>query len=131
MCLDMIEKPDLSLVRSKLVQERLSLPQHRNDLGPPQVWATYTSRLYALFEEPSGRLVALVEASGLNDVQPGWWIDSAFRGKDYGNKVIDILAQHLKAQGVTRIGPILITTYQQQYDEQSSKLAQRLRSYFE
>lgn len=127
----MIEKAALSSAQSKLIQERLSLPEHRNDLGPPQVWATYVSGLFALFEETSGRLVALVEASGLNDVKPGWWIDSAFRGRGYGKKVIDILAQHLKARGVTRIGPMAITTYQQQYDKQSSKLAQRLRSYFE
>ncbi|MCF6254989.1 MAG: GNAT family N-acetyltransferase [Gammaproteobacteria bacterium] len=127
----MIEKSVLSPAQSKLIQERLSLSEHRNDLGPPQVWAAYESGLFALFEETSGRLVALVEASGLNDVQPGWWIDSAFRGRGYGKKVIDILAQHLKARGVTRIGPIAITTHQQQYDKQSSKLAQRLRSYFE
>ncbi len=66
----MIEKAALSSAQSKLIQERLSLPEHRNDLGPPQVWATYVSGLFALFEETSGRLVALVEASGRNDVQP-------------------------------------------------------------
>jgi len=89
------------------------------------------SGLFAFFEATSGQLVALVEASGINDVRPGWWVDSTFRGRGYGNKVIDLLAQHLKARGVTRIGPMAITTHQQQYDQQSSKLAQRLRSHFE
>ena len=127
----MIEKSALSPVQSALVQERLSLAEHVNDLGPPQVWATYASGLFALFEATSCRLVALVEVSGLDNVQPGWWIDSAFRKQGYGKKVIDVLAKYLKERGVTRIGPIAITTYQQQYDKQSSKLAKRLRSYFE
>ncbi|MFZ5555483.1 MAG: GNAT family N-acetyltransferase [Pseudomonadota bacterium] len=127
----MVEKAALSPAQSQLVHDRLSLPAHRDDLGPPQVWGTYMSGLLAFFEATSGQLVALVEASGRNDVRPGWWVDSAFRGRGYGNKVIDLLAQHLKARGVTRIGSMAITTHQQQYDQQSSKLAQRLRSHFE
>ena len=127
----MIEKTALSAAQLKLIAERLSLPEHKNDLGPSKVWSVYSSGLFAYFEATSGRLVALVEASGSNNVQPGWWIDSAFRGQGYGGKVVDLLAEHLKARGVTSIGSMAITTHQQQFDQQSSKLAQRLRRHFE
>lgn len=127
----MIEKSALSSAQLKLIEERLSLPEHQNDLGPPQVWRIYSSGLFAYFEATSGRLVALVEASGLDNVQPGWWVDTAFREQGYGRKVVDLLAEHLKARGVKSIGSMAITTHQQQYDQQSSKLAQRLRSHFE
>lgn len=127
----MIEKAALSPAQLQLVQERLTLPEHQYDLGPPKVWACYVSGLFAFFEKTSGQLVAIVEASGLNDVCPGWWVDSVFRGRGYGRQVVDLLAQHLKVRGVTRIGSIAITTNQQQYDLQSSKLAQRLRRHFE
>jgi len=70
----MIEKSALSPAQSTLIQERLSLPEHRNDMGPPQVWTTYASGLFAFIEATSGRLVALVEASGLDGVKPGWWM---------------------------------------------------------
>ena len=131
MCLTMIEKTALSAAQLKLIAERLSLPEHQDDLGPPKVWGVYSSGLFAYFEAASGRLVALVEASGLNNVQPGWWVDSAFRGQGFGRKVVDLLAEHLKARGVTSIGSMAITTHQQQFDQQSKKLAQRLRRHFE
>jgi len=127
----MIEKAELSPERLQLVQERLSLPEHQHDLGPPKVWACYASGLFAFFEETSGQLIALVEASGLDDVRPGWWVDSAFRGRGFGGQVVDLLAQYLKSRGVTHVGKIAITTNQQQYDQQSIKLAQRLRRHFE
>ena len=131
MCLTMIEKTALSAAQLKLIAERLSLPEHQDDLGPPKVWGVYSSGLFAYFEAASGRLVALVEASGLHNVQPGWWVDSAFRGQGFGRKVVDLLAEHLKARGVTSIGSMAITTHQQQFDQQSKKLAQRLRRHFE
>ena len=131
MPLILIEKSALTPEQTELIEKRLSWSEHQHDLGPVQVWSIYSSGLFAFFEEVSGQLVALVEASGLNDVQPGWWVDSAFRDRGYGGEVIDLLALHLKARGVTRIGQILITTHQQQYNEQSSKLAQRLKRHFE
>lgn len=131
MCLVIIEKIALSPAQLKLVEERLSLPEHQNDLGPPKVWDCCSSGIFAYFDAASGQLVALVEASGINNVQPGWWIDSSFRGQGYGGKVVDILAENLKARGVTRIGSMAITTHQQLYDEQSIKLAKRLRRHFE
>ncbi len=127
----MIEKTGLSPSQLKLVEDRLSLPDHRDDLGPPKIWNHYPSGLFAFFEATSGQLVALVEASGFNDVKPGWWIDSSFRGQGYGGKVVDLLAEHLKARGVTRIGSMAITTHQQIFDKQSIKLAERLRRHFE
>ena len=124
------DKSALSPAQAQLVLKRLSLKLHKNDLGPPVVWNTYTNGLFAFFDQDSQRLVALVEASGQDAVRPGWWVDSAFRGKGYGNEVIDLLAALLKSRGVTSIGPIAITTHQQEYDVPSTKLAKRLRKHF-
>ena len=131
MCLVFVEKNALSEAQLSLVSARLGLPEHHDDLGLPQVWNTYQLGLFAFFEVESGNLVALAEASGIDNVQPGWWVDSSFRGKGYGKKVVDILAKYLKAQGVKRIGSIPIITHQQKYDGASKKLAQRLCSHFE
>lgn len=131
MGLIMLEKNMLTPSQSALIAERLALPEHRNDTGPCVVWNTYQSGMLAFFEEPSGQLVSLVECSGDDEVRPGWWIDSAFRGRGYGRTVIDMLVDHLKRRGVKHIGPMPIVTYLGQYNDQSSRMAQRLRRQFE
>ncbi|HQQ63605.1 MAG TPA: hypothetical protein PLF22_08520 [Pseudomonadales bacterium] len=127
----MVEKNKLSSLQLRLIEDRLSLPEHINDLGPSQVWRTYSSGLFAFFCIETDRLIGLAEASGVNNVQPGWWIDTVFREQGYGNHMVDLLAENLKQRGVTRIGRMLITTHQQQYDQQSTRLAQRMRRHFE
>lgn len=131
MPLTMIEKSALTPAQQRLVETRLDLPEHEHDMGPPKVWKDFHSGMLAYFQGTSGRLVALVEASGDDYVQPGWWIDTDFRSKGYGNQVIDMLADHLKSRGVKHIGPMAITTFQGQHDAASSRLAQRLRKHFE
>jgi RimJ/RimL family protein N-acetyltransferase len=128
----MVDKPDLSPAQLALIEARLSLPVHEHDEGPSRAWRTYDpTTLYAYFEQSSGELVALVDANGQDDVKPGWWVDSAFRGRGFGAEVVDLLAAKLKARGVTRIGWILIATHKQEYDAQSGKLVRRLRRHFE
>jgi RimJ/RimL family protein N-acetyltransferase len=130
MSLVMLEKIYLTPAQSALIAERLADPVHQYDEGPCRVWNIYQTGMLAFFEESSGQLVSLVEASGHDEVRPGWWIDSAFRGRGYGHAVIDMLADYLKLRGVKRIGRMPIVTYCGRYDEQSSKLAQRLRKRF-
>ena len=74
--------------------------------------------------------VAIAEASG-HPASPGWWIDSKYRGQGLGNELVDLLAEHLKAEGVTNIGRIPIDTHLGSYNTASSKLVQRLRRHFE
>jgi RimJ/RimL family protein N-acetyltransferase len=126
------DKDDLTPDQLAMIEARLSLPVHADDEGPSRAWRTYaSSSLYAFFDIASGALVALVDAGGLDDVKPGWWVDSAFRGQGYGAEVVDLLAARLKARGVTRIGWILIASRNQEYDKQSGKLVRRLRRHFE
>lgn len=132
MRLSMYDKADLSPAQLAEIEARLSLPVHANDEGPSRAWRSYaSSSLYAFFETSSGALVALVDAGGDDDVKPGWWVDSAYRGQGYGAEVVDLLAARLKERGVTRIGWILIATHKQEYDKQSGKLVRRLRRHFE
>lgn len=126
----MVEKAKLTSAQRRLVEARLALPEHQHDEGPPKVWKDYSSGMLAFFHSATGHLVALVEASGDDHVRPGWWIDSEFRGKKFGNHVVDMLADHLKARGVKQIGPMAITTFRGQHDAASSKMAQRLRRHF-
>lgn len=127
----MLEKEALSAAQQAMIKERLALPVHLDDEGPSRVWHTESPNLYAFFQIASGRLVALVTASGVEEARPGWWVDSEFRGRGYGAQVVDLLAERLKARGVTRIGWILIATRQQRYDQQSGKMVRRLRRHFE
>lgn len=127
MSLVMYPKDALSPAQLATVAERLALPVHQHDEGPSRAWASYKSGLYAFFDERSGRLIALVEYGEGSSVRPSWWIDHEFRGQGYGNQVMELLARHLLAHGVTHIGWVLIASHKQQYDAQSTKLAQRLR----
>lgn len=128
----LFDKADLTSAQLAVIEERLSLPVHEHDEGPSRAWRSYDpSSLYAFFHIGSGALVALVDATGADDVKPGWWVDSAFRGQGYGAEVVDLLAARLKARGVTRIGWVLIASRNREYDAQSGKLVRRLRRHFE
>lgn len=127
MSLVMSAKDALTPAQLAVVAERLALPVHAHDEGPSRAWATYKSGLYAFFDDQSGRLIALVECGEGPSVRPSWWIDHEFRGQGHGKQVMELLARHLLANGVTHIGWVLIASHKQQYDAQSTKLAQRLR----
>ena len=63
-------------------------------------WNVYSQWLYAVMEVSTGTIIGLVEASGpKNGVNPGWWIDSSYRGKGYGKALVCALATYLKDQG--------------------------------
>lgn len=127
MTLVMLPKDALTPAQLAMIDARLALPVHQHDEGPSRAWHSYKSGLYAFLDEASGRLIALVEYGDGASVRPSWWIDHEFRGQGYGNQVMELLARHLLAHGVTRIGWVLIASHKQQYDAQSTKLAQRLR----
>jgi RimJ/RimL family protein N-acetyltransferase len=127
MSLVMYRKDDLSPAQLAEIAARLALPIHAHDEGPSRAWATYKSGLHAFFDDSIGRLIALVEYGEGTSVRPGWWIDHEFRGRGYGRQVVELLAKHLRANGVTHIGRVLIASHQQQYDVQSTRMVQRLR----
>lgn len=127
MSLTMHAKDDLTTAQLATIAERLALPIHAQDEGPSRAWHHYKSGLYAFFEQEGGRLIGLVEHGAGTSVRPSWWIDHEFRGQGYGNQMMELLARHLLAHGVTHIGWVLIASHNQQYDAQSTKLAKRLR----
>ena len=131
MCLSIIPKSELSDAQARWIEERLSAPEHRDDNGPPKVWSTYQNGLFAVVQLNSNKPIGLVEASGAKDcISPGWWIDKTFRGKGYGTKLVDALAEYLKSQGVTGAGKPTIQTTGREYDIASQKLADRFQSHF-
>lgn len=123
-------KHKLTDAQNQHLSERLADPEHQNDNGPIRVWDVYQNFLYAFINKASGMPVAIAEASGHPRV-PAWWIDSLFRGQGLGNELVDLLADQLKAEGVTAIGRIPIDTYLGNYNEASSKLAKRMHRHFE
>jgi len=131
MCLAIIAKSELSDTQARLIEGRLSAPEHAYDNGPPKVWHTYQQGLYAVVHTKSNRPVGLVEASGPKDcISPGWWLDNDFRSKGYGTKLIDTLATYLKSEGYTGAGRIIIQTHDHTYDIASQKLAERFQRHF-
>lgn len=137
MRLVIIPKPELSDAQNRLIDARLAAPEHAHDEGPPRVWNLYAApnqaaTLYAFFHREDGAPVGVVEASGPSRaINPGWWIDSKYRGQKYGNELVDLLAEHLKSKGVTGVGHIAVTTYQGAHDEASFALKRRFKAHFE
>lgn len=130
MRLRLVPKSELSPAQLGCLDDRLAVPEHEGDGGPPRVWNTYKSFLYAFVHEALELPIAIAEASGRPIATPGWWVDSKFRGQGYGNELVDLLADYLVADGVTEIGRILIDTRRREYDEQSTKLAKRFQARF-
>ena len=131
MRLVIVPKNELSDEQRRYLKERLAAPEHRNDKGPPHVWNTSRAFLYAFIDKELNLPIAIAEASGRPLATPAWWVDSKFRGQGYGNEVVDLLAEFLKTDGVTDIGAIQIESYCNEYDEQSTRLARRIRSRFD
>lgn len=104
---------------------------YEEECGPIKAWRVFNRNLYAFVLLDANTPIAIAEASGRPVCAPGWWIAPEYRGQGYGNELVDLLAQQLLADGVTKIGPILIQTPQGQFDEQSRRLVQRLRSHFQ
>jgi RimJ/RimL family protein N-acetyltransferase len=125
-----VPKNELSAEQSRYLEQRLAAPEHRNDRGPPQVWSKRRQHLYAFVHKESNLPIAIADAPGRPLASPSWWVDSKYRGQGYGNEVVDLLADSLKKEGVTDIGAIQIESYCNEYDEQSTRLARRIRSHF-
>ena len=131
MCLRIVPKADLTEEQLRYIEERVFAPEHVDDAGPPTVWNIYQHGLYAVIDGDSSTPVGIIEASGAPEsVAPGWWLDSRVRGKDHGNKMVDVLADYLKKLGFTGVGNIPIQTRNQVYDKASSALAKRFRAHF-
>jgi RimJ/RimL family protein N-acetyltransferase len=131
MRLVIVPKNELSDEQRRYLKERLAAPEHRNDKGPAHVWNTSRAFLYAFIDKELNLPIAIAEASGRPLATPAWWVDSKFRSQGYGNEVVDLLAEFLKTDGVTDIGAIQIESYCNEYDEQSTRLARRIRSRFD
>lgn len=130
MRLVIVPKNELSDEQRRYLDARLAAPEHRHDRGPPQVWSRYERFLYAFIDKELDLPIAIAQAPGRPIASPAWWVDSKFRGQGYGNEVVDLLAEFLKTDGVTDIGAIQIESYCNEYDEQSIRLARRIRSRF-
>jgi len=131
MSVSIIPKSKLSDEQLKYISDRISSPEHKNDKGPSKFWH-YQSGLYAIMEIASSTPIGIVEQSApLDAVAPGWWIDSRFRKKGFGSKMVDCLADYLKIQGATGVGNIRVQTHNGQYDAASEALKKRFKAHFE
>ncbi|GAB3266037.1 GNAT family N-acetyltransferase [Chitinimonas naiadis] len=125
--LAMVEKPSLAPAYIAHLEKRLALPQHERDRGPASCWNKYAQGIYAVMDVDLGKPVAIVEASGVDHVEPAWWVDSEFRGKGYGSALIDVLVVHLRSRGVTRLGRIPIDSLVPEEAAASTRMAAKLR----
>jgi Acetyltransferase (GNAT) family len=133
MHLSIFDKGKLTAAQADYLASRLLAPEHKLDHGPPSIWHIYDpSTLYAFTLLELGLPIAIAEASGpVHAANPGWWIDSQFRGKGYGNELVDLLADRLKTKGYTGvIERIAITSPQPDYAEASRKMVTRFRAHF-
>ena len=131
MRLRLVRKEDLTPLDLQRFDERLQASVRlEGGCGPVQAWYTYRRYLYGFVSVVDQQSIAIAEASGRPESSPGWWVDPACRSMGYGYELVDLLAEHLRSDGVTSIGRILIQTPGHKYDTQSSKLVVRLRGYF-
>lgn len=132
MRLRLVRKEDLATVGLRRFDERLQASVHLEGLcGPIQAWYRYQRYLYGFVSVVDQEPIAIAEASGRPVSSPGWWVDPACRSMGYGYELVDLLAEHLRGDGVTSIGRVLIRTPGHKYDAQSSKLVSFLRAYFQ
>ena len=126
----LVRKEDLTPEQLATLEARLCHSEAiEGECGPTRAWRAYQRYLYAFVEDGTNRPIAIAEASGRPTSAPGWWIDPEYRRKGYGYELVELLAGHLKMDGVTKIGTISIQTPGGAYDEQSRKLVQRLRTH--
>lgn len=131
MRLRIVRKEDLSPEQLRVISERFKYSiTLEGECGPIHAWNSYKYFLYAFLKVDSNTPIAIAEASGRPISSPGWWVAPEYRGQKYGNELVDLLAEHLKSDGVTGIGHIPIQTPNGQYDTQSQRLVTRLRGYF-
>ena len=127
--LGIVPKSQLSAAQAEHLRVRLSAPIHAEDFGPARVWDYYDIGLYAVIDLGTGTPVGIVEASGANTaINPSVWLDQQFRGQHYGSALIDVLAEYLKAHGVT--GVVGKITIRGPYPAQSANLARRFQAHF-
>lgn len=131
MRLRLVRKEDLSASELQRFHERLQESvQLEGECGPVRAWYVYSRFLYGFISVADDQPIAIAEASGRPESSPGWWVHPACRGLGYGSELVDLLAQHLREDGVTSIGRMSIQTPGGKYDLQSSKLVSRLRGHF-
>lgn len=131
MRLSLVRKEDLTPEQMDKLHACLQRSiQLEGECDPIKAWYAFRQYLYAFVLLDSKIPVAIAAASGRPVSAPGWWIDPDYRNQGYGNELVDLLAQYLRADGVTDIGTIPIQTPNGKYDEQSKCLVLRLRSYF-
>ena len=135
MLIRIIPKLELDALRLAAVSERVDAQEHANDTGARMWWRNENmARNYCvacLGTAQTSEPIGILYFAGLPDATgAAWWLDSRFRGKKLGSRMIDAFAEHLKTLGVTKIAPIRIDTYMGKYHEQSSSLERRLRSHF-
>jgi acyl-coenzyme A thioesterase PaaI-like protein len=131
MRLRLIQKEELTPEQLRKLDERLQYSiKLDGECGPVRAWHTYTRYLYAFIHIQDEMVIAIAEASGRPSSSPGWWIDPHYRGQGYGNELVDLLAENLRTDGVTKIMPISIQTPDGKYDTQSRLLVDRLRGHF-
>ena len=131
-----VPRSQLTPAETAHLSARISAPEHANDNGACRSWDTLgthgvlfvASLESANHREPFGALSA---GGAKEQTIVAWWIDSTYRGKHLGSKMIDSFAKHLKSIGVTGIGKIAIDTFAGKYHKQSCALARKLQSHFE
>ncbi|MFA6309878.1 MAG: hypothetical protein WCV99_21170 [Sterolibacterium sp.] len=124
-------KQDLSVAQIDVLNELIGHSVTiEGSCGPIVAWNTYQDFLYAFSLADTKIPIGIVEASGRPVCSPGWWIAPKYRGLKYGNDLVDALGPYLLQDRVSSIGPVSIQTPNHKYDDQSSKLVIRLRSYF-
>ena len=128
-----VPRSAVSAEATAYLAERFAVIEHQFDCGPLRVWqsAGYFPNLFVVFDVASDMPIGALYRAGLPDsIDAAWWIDSLYRGRGYGVEMIDAFVLMLKSEGVTKIGPIRVDTYNDEYDIASRCLVDRLKAHF-
>jgi RimJ/RimL family protein N-acetyltransferase len=123
----------LSTKQTRDLESRLANPENQHDKGPPTVWDIYShssKQFFAFVLKDTRQAIGIVHVSISPNADAGWWIDSQFRGKGYGNELVDLLANRLKEIGYTSAEGITIDTFAGQYHNRSQRLRERFQAHF-
>jgi len=90
-----------------------------------------TSFIFVVLFSETNKPIGLLYRGGPKEATSvSWWLDHKFRGRGIGNEMVDLFANILKKEGVTRIAPLPIEPHQGRHNIASEKLAIRLKAHF-
>jgi RimJ/RimL family protein N-acetyltransferase len=131
--IEIIKRIQLDEGQRSHLRDRVAADEHREDPRLCQNWEmeSLSSLIFIVLFQETNKPIGLLYRGGLPEATiVSWWLDQKFRGQGIGNEMVDVFADILKSEGVTRVNSLTIEPYRGLRNIASEKLEMRLRAHF-